>query len=81
MLGRCQEKSEGASVFSRGWHDRWLDTWEACLIWEDDHAQTAVGFATRFCPEHLDEAEATSARATERAWLAMSPSRDVRRGQ
>jgi hypothetical protein len=52
-----------------------LSSWEADLLWNKSHNQVARRFAQRFLPQHLNIVETTSARATERAQLAMGPAR------
>jgi hypothetical protein len=52
-----------------------LSSWEADLLWNESHNQVARRFAQRFLPQHLNIVETTSARATERAQLAMGPAR------
>jgi hypothetical protein len=45
------------------------------MLGDERHAQVARRFAQQFHPQCLEMVEETSARATERAQLAMGPAR------
>lgn len=65
MHGRC---SEG---YDKGWHL----SWEAWLLDSEEYTSVAKRFAARFHPDHMDLVETAQARATERARLAMAPTK------
>jgi len=64
---RCQEESKTSPV-------EWGD-FESWFLREERHAQVAKRYAAKFCPEQIDIANATLARVTVRAQLAMEPRR------
>jgi hypothetical protein len=53
----------------------WFFTWEARLLGDERYVQVARRFAQRFRPQSLEMVEMISARARERAQLAMGPAR------
>ena len=67
LQGRCRDRTERDPDWSGGW-----ETW---LMKQEEHIQVAKRFAERFCPQRFDTVEMTSARAMERAQLAMAPAR------
>jgi hypothetical protein len=68
MQTRCREWT-GSCM------DGWFSSWEVRLLGDEGHVQVARRFAQRFYPQYLEMVEMTSARATERAQLAMGPAR------
>jgi hypothetical protein len=64
VQGRCRE-----------WRGSRFRGWEVMLLKDERYVQVARRFAQRFLPQYLDVVEMTSARATERAQLAMGPAR------
>lgn len=69
LQGRCRRQTRQPSL------PYWSRSWEAELLEDERHVQVAKRFAQRFCPEHLEVAERTSARVEERAKLRMRPAR------
>lgn len=75
LQGRCREVTDVPTYRSKLIETGWSYTWEAQLLQNERYAQVAKRFAQRFCPQHLNIAETTLARVTERARLAMGPVR------
>jgi hypothetical protein len=67
LQGRCRDRTKEHPHRNYGW-----ETW---LMTHEEHIQVAKRFAERFCPQRLYTVEMTSARALERAQLAMAPAR------
>ena len=67
LQGSCRDRTKEHPDRSGGW-----ETW---LMKDEKHIQIAKRFAERNCPQRLDMVEMTSAKAMERAQLAMAPAR------
>jgi hypothetical protein len=65
LQGLCRDRTKE--------HQDWSGGWETWLMTHEKHIQVARRFAERFCPQRLDMVETTSAKAMERAQLAMAP--------
>ena len=74
LQGRCRDRTKESP-------DAVNNNWETWLMRQENHIQVAKRFAQRLCPQHLDMVEMTSARATERAQLAMAPARPPARSR
>jgi len=72
MQARCREWMQSFERSEKWW---WHGTWEANLLRDERQVHVAKRFALRFCPEYLHVLDATLARVTERARLAMGPAR------
>jgi hypothetical protein len=73
LQGGCRDRTKEYPDRSCGW-----ETW---LMKDEKHIQVAKRFAERFCPHRLGVVEKTSAKAMERAQLAMGPARPPARSR